>query len=74
MLEKIHSVPEDRRKVQLMLDGGLVAFGIATLADGALLQGSAGMAVAGGAAALFGLAVLSRLRARFRADPVVVRG
>ena len=74
MLEKIHSVPEDRRKVQLMLDGGLVAFGVATLADGALLQGSAEAAVAGAAATLLGLAVLTRLRARFRSDPIAVHG
>lgn len=62
MLEQIQTPAEDRRKVQVMVDAGLIAFGIASLADGIALGGGTATIAMGAATALAGLASLAWLR------------
>lgn len=70
MLEQIQTPSEDRSKVQVMVDTGLVAFGLASLADGIALGGGTATIAAGAATALAGLASLAWLRIRPRMKPV----
>lgn len=62
MLEQIQTPAEDRRKVQVMVDAGLIAFGIASLADGIALGGGTATIAISAATALAGLASLAWLR------------
>jgi uncharacterized membrane protein len=64
MLEEIHSVPEDRAKVQLILDVSLVVFGIYSLSDGVLFPGGLMPLVLGAMTAVAGLASLEWLNRR----------
>jgi uncharacterized membrane protein len=66
MLEEIHSVPEDRAKVQLMLDVSLVVFGLYSLSDGVLFPGGLTPLVLGVMTAVAGLASLEWLNRRER--------
>lgn len=69
MLEQIQTPSEDRRKVQVMVDAGLVAFGLAALTDGIALGGGAAPIAVGAVTALAGLASLAWLRALPRPKP-----
>jgi hypothetical protein len=66
MLEEIHSIPEDRAKVQLILDVSMVAFGLFSLSDGVLFPGALMPLVVGALTAVAGLASLEWLNARQR--------
>ncbi|MDB4951233.1 MAG: hypothetical protein JWM27_3882 [Gemmatimonadetes bacterium] len=66
MLEEIHSVPEDRAKVQLMIDVSLVVFGLFSLGDGVVFATGLAPLVLGTAAAVAGLASLEWLNRRQR--------
>lgn len=66
MLEEIHSVPEDRAKVQMMIDVSLVAFGLYSLSDGVLFAGGVMPLVLGAAAGVAGLASMEWLNRRQR--------
>lgn len=69
MLEQIQTPSEDRRKVQVMVDAGLLAFGLAALTDGIALGGGTAPIAVGAATALAGLASLAWLRVRPAAKP-----
>lgn len=69
MLEQIQTPSEDRRKVQVMVDAGLVTFGLATLVDGIVLGGGAGSIALGAATTLAGLAAFAWLRVEHRLKP-----
>jgi uncharacterized membrane protein len=64
MLEEIHSVPEDRAKVQLMIDVSLIAFGLFSLSDGVVFPGGLMPLLLGAATAIAGLASLDFLNRR----------
>ena len=73
MLEDIQKMPEDRRKLQVMVDVGLVAFGLSTLADGVLFQGGPATALLGAVVGLAGMASLSWLNRSRTQQPVAAR-
>ncbi len=64
MLEEIHTAPEDRRTVALIVDAGVVALGLTTFADGLAASGSTTAAVGAAlaTAGLVGMAWLHRRR------------
>jgi len=64
MLEEIHSVPEDRAKVQLMIDLSLIVFGLYSLSDGVIFPGGLMPLLVGAAAAPAGLASMDFLNRR----------
>jgi hypothetical protein len=66
MLEEIHTIPEDRAKVQLIIDASLVAFGLFFLTDGVMIPGGFAPLVLGTAAAAAGLASQEWLNRRQR--------
>jgi hypothetical protein len=66
MLEEIHSVPEDRATVQLILDVSMVAFGLYSLSDGVAFPGALMPLVVGTLTAVAGLASLEWFNRRQR--------
>jgi hypothetical protein len=67
MLEDIYTTPEDRRTVNAILDVSLVVFGLASVADGVLMNGGAAPIVVGVVTGLAGLASLPWMRRRVAA-------
>jgi hypothetical protein len=73
MLEEIHSTPEDRRTVKLILDVALVLFGLSTLADSIFLGTGITVTVLGLLLAAAGIASFEWLRRQPVPRPLPVR-
>ncbi|HET6228797.1 MAG TPA: hypothetical protein VFE05_01890 [Longimicrobiaceae bacterium] len=73
MLEEIHSTPEDRRTVKLILDVALVLFGLSTLADSIFLGTGTMFTVVGLAFSAAGVASFEWLRRQPVPRPLPVR-